>query len=122
MKRRNDIMKNLRNELLEMSAKETGIKLFVINDLLSLENDSEIKDYMNDVLCYGCQSGIVTSLIYTSDTKNFIKKYLEECLEILDEFIQQIGKPAFIIDSNSIAWLAYEETLRNLVVELDLDI
>ena len=115
-------MKNLRNELLKMSAKETGIKLFVINDLLSLENDSEIKDYMNDVLCYGCQSGIVTSLIYTSDTKNFVKTYLEECLEILDELIQEIGKPAFIIDSNSIAWLAYEETLRDLVVELDLDI
>lgn len=115
-------MKNLRNELLEMSKKETGIKLFVINDLINLDNDSEIKGYINDVLTYGCQSGMVTSLIYTNDTKNFTKNYLDECLRILDEFIQQIGKPSFIIDSNSIAWLAYEGTLRDLVVELDLDI
>lgn len=115
-------MKNLRNELLEMSVKETGIKLFVINDLINLDNDSEIKGYINDVLTYGCQSGMVTSLITYNDTKNFTKNYLDECLEILDELIQEVGKPAFIIDSNSIAWLAYEETLRNLVVELDLDI
>lgn len=114
-------MKNLKNQLLEMSAKETGIKLFVINDLTDFDNDEEIKGYINDVLAYGCQSGIVTSLIYASDTKNFTKDYLDECLQILDELIQNIGKPAFIIDSNSIAWLSYEETLRNLVVELDLD-
>lgn len=115
-------MKNLRNELLEMGKKETGIKLFVINDLTDFDNDEEIKAYINDVLTYGCQSGIVTSLIYTSDTKNFTKNYLDECLEILDELIQEVGKPAFVIDSNSIAWLAYEKTLRDLVIELDLDI
>ena len=113
-------MKTLKNQLMEISKREEGIKLFVINDLTDFNNDSEIKAYISDVLTYGCQSGIVTSLIYYNDTKNFVKKYLEECLEILDEFIQQIGKPAFIIDSNSIAWLAYEETLRDLVVELDI--
>ena len=40
--------------------------------------DSEIKDYINDVLTYGCQSGIVTSLITYNDTKNFTKNYLDE--------------------------------------------
>ena len=74
------------------------------------------------MLTYGCQSGIVTSLITYNDTKNFTKNYLNEALEILDNLIQEIGKPAFIIDSNSIAWLSYEETLRDLAIELDLDI
>lgn len=115
-------MKNLRNQLLEMGKKETGIKLFVINDLTDLDNDEEIKGYINDVLTYGCQSGIVTSLIYTSDTKNFTKNYLDECLEILNELFQEIGDLVFPIDSNRIAWLAYEKTLRDLVIELDLDI
>ena len=115
-------MKNLRNELLEMSTKETGIKLFVINDLTNFDNDGEIKTYINDVLTYGCQSGMVTSLITYNDTKNFTKNYLDECLEILDNVIQEIGKPSFVIDSNSIAWLSYEKTLRDLVIKLDLDI
>ena len=115
-------MKNIKNQLLEMSKNEAGLKLFVVNDLLNFDNDEEIKDYISDVLQYGCQSGIVTSLIYTSDTKNFVKTYLDECLEILDNVIQEIGKPAFTIDSNSIAWLSYEETLKDLVMELDLDI
>lgn len=115
-------MKNIRNQLLEISKNETGLKLFVINDILEYDTNEEIKDYISDVLQYGCQSGIVTSLIYTSDTKNFVKTYLDECLEILDNVIQEIGKPAFTIDSNSIAWLSYEETLKNLVMELDLDI
>ena len=115
-------MKNIKNQLLEMSKNETGLKLFVINNILEYDNNEEIKTYINDVLIHGCQSGIVTSLIYTSDTKNFVKTYLDECLEILDNVIQEIGKPAFTIDSNSIAWLSYEETLKDLVMELDLDI
>ena len=115
-------MKNIKNQLLEMSKNETGLKLFVINDILEYDNNEEIKTYINDVLIHGCQSGIVTSLIYTKDTKNFVKTYLNECLEILDNVIQEIGKPSFTIDSNSIALLSYEETLKNLVIELDLDI
>ena len=116
-------MKNtLRSKLLEISTKSEGIKLFVINDLLEFDDDGEILDYIEDVLIHGCQSGVVTSLIYTNDTKNFVRNYLDESLEILDETIQEIGKPAFTIDSNSIAWLSYEETLKNLVMELDLDI
>ena len=112
----------LKEKMLEMEKESEGIKLFILNDLLNFDNDEEIKDYISDVLQYGCQSGIVTSLIYTSDTKNFVKTYLNECLEILDNVIQEIGKPSFTIDSNSIAWLSYEETLKNLVMELDLDI
>ena len=112
----------LKEKMLEMEKESEGIKLFILNDLLNFDNDEEIKDYISDVLQYGCQSGIVTSLIYTKDTKNFVKTYLNECLEILDNVIQEIGKPSFTIDSNSIAWLSYEETLKNLVMELDLDI
>ena len=115
-------MKNIKNQLLEMSKNETGLKLFVINDILEYDNNEEIKTYINDVLTYGCQSGMVTSLITYNDTKNFTKNYLNECLEILDNVIQEIGKPSFTIDSNSIAWLSYEKTLRDLVIKLDLDI
>ena len=115
-------MKTLRTQLLELGSKTTGVKLFVIDDLTEFDNDEEIITYISNVLQYGCQSGIVTSLITYNDTRNFVKNYLDECLEILDELIQEIGTPAFTIDANSIAWLAYEETLRSLVYELDLDI
>ena len=116
-------MKNLRKELLEMSTEEQGIRLFVINDLLDIsDNDEEIIDYISEILTHGCISGMVTSLITYNDTENFTRKYLNEVLGILDNLIQEIGNPAFVIDSNSLAWLAYEETLKQLVLDLDLNI
>ena len=116
-------MKNLRKELLKMSTEEQGIRLFVINDLLGAsDNDEEIIDYISEILTHGCISGMVTSLITYNDTENFTRKYLNEVLGILDNLIQEIGKPAFVIDSNSLAWLAYEETLKQLVLDLDLNI
>lgn len=116
-------MKNLRKELLEMSTEEQGIRLFVINDLLDIsDNNEEILTYISDVLTHGCISGMVSSLMTYSDTESFTKKYLNEVLEILDNLIQEIGKPAFVIDSNNLAWLAYEEVLRQLTLELDLNI
>ena len=116
-------MKNLRKELLKMSTKEQGIRLFVINDLLGAsDNDEEIVTYISDVLTHGCISGMVSNLMTCSDTENFTRKYLNEVLGILDNLIQEIGKPAFVIDSNSLAWLAYEETLKQLVLDLDLNI
>lgn len=115
--------KTLRNELLEISTKEQGIKLFVINDLLDYsDNNDDIKSYISDVLNYGCVSGVVTSLITYNDTENFTRNYLNEVLEILDNLIREIGEPAFTIDSNNLAWVGYEETLRQIVLELDLDI
>ena len=110
----------LKEKLLKMSKEYEGLKLFVITDILDYEDESAIKDYISDVLQYGCQSGIVTSLIYTKDTRNFAKTYFDECLEILDNVIQEIGKPSFTIDSNSIAWLSYEETLKNIASELGI--
>lgn len=115
--------KTLRELLLEESIEATGVKLFVINDLLDVsDNDEEIVTYISDVLNHGCVCGVVTSLITYNDTENFTRNYLNEVLEILDNLIQEIGEPAFTIDSNNLAWLAYEETLRQLILELDLDI
>ena len=115
-------MKNLRNELLEMSTKETGIKLFVINDLTDFDDDGEIKGYINDVLTYGCQSGIVTSLIYYYQTKNFFQKYFEEILEVAEEVKEEYGINNIDLNYNSLSWLAYEEIVQRIAIELDLDI
>ena len=48
---------------------------YVIENWTSYDNKKEI---FTDVLNYGCQSGIVSDLIYYSDTVKFYNKYKDE--------------------------------------------
>ena len=110
----------LKEKLNKMKENCEGMKLFVIDDILDCNNDDdEIRAYMNDVLNYGCVSGTVSSLIYCSDTKEFFTKYQDEIFEILQDFKEECGIP-FEINSNNLAWFGYEETLRNIAVELGI--
>ena len=100
-----------------------GIELFVIEDILDNgENDEEIKSYIENVLNYGCVSGTVSSLTYYSQTKNFFQKYFEEILEVAEEVKEEYGINNIDLNYNSLSWLAYEEIVQRIAIELDLDI
>lgn len=110
----------LKEQLIEMKANSEGIELFVINDILEFnESDEEISNYINNVLTYGCESGCVSSLLYYRDTKKFFNKYSDEILSILDELNDTGGIP-FEIDANNLAWLGYEETIKNIATEIGI--
>lgn len=82
-----------------------------------------------EVLEHGCQSGIVSSLIYYSDTLKFFDTYREEIKVLLKDIMDEsgVGSPkelfgdkwdesdVFVDDTqnqNLLAWFAFEETLR----------
>ena len=71
---------------------EGTIKYDVIEWVESrIEDYNNIEDIFNDLFTGGCESGIVTNLIYYDDTLNFYNKheyeidiFLDECLDIED--------------------------------------
>lgn len=110
----------LKEKLYEMKSNSEGIELFVINDILdNCNTNEEISYYIHNVLNYGCSSGCVSSLIYYSDTDKFFHKYSEEILAILDDLNKEYEIP-FEINSNNLAWLGYEETIKYIATELNI--
>lgn len=88
-----------------------------------------IKDYDNpsnlwEDLSHGCSSGIVSELIYYTDTHKFAKRYIEDILELKAKLEEDLGEPITAKDDqlNWLAWFGFEETARNTGLELGLDL
>lgn len=90
--------------------------------------------YLDDVLYGGCQSGIVSELIYYSDTVAFFEKYIDEIAAIVRELIGGgcLSSLADLkgwdehdplirdtLNKNLLAWLAYEEVAREIYSVLE---
>jgi len=105
---------------LEAIAREQGIRAIVAQDALDAEN---AESYLSDVLQHGCQSGIVSDLIYYTDTKKFFIDNMEEIEELLSETEDSIGEtleksyPLY----NWMAWFGYEETARKIAEEISIE-
>lgn len=104
----------------------------------------EWSDYTNkkaiftDVLYHGCQSGIVGSLIYYTDTVAFYKRHREEINALLQETMDECGsynpsdlfgdkwdkENPLVLDTynqNLLAWFGFEETMRKIAYQFDID-
>lgn len=121
--------------------KESGNKLekHVINTLLDKGTAEEIKGYIEDLLSHGCVSGMEGSLIYYTDTTKFYNKYNDEINELLYEMLSETGykSPAELfgdkwededplakedLNQNLLAWFGFEETVKKVAYQLDMDI
>ena len=85
----------------------------------------------SDLLQYGCQSGMVSHLIYYVDTIKFYETYQEEIDALLVEMIDSTGLPIHDLfgdkwdksdpfaretnNQNLLAWFGFEETAYRLV-------
>lgn len=118
-----------------MNAKQSQLKkqlLVIVNDQpnsLSAAVAQEaldyhsITDFFSDLLRYGCQSGMVCSLIYYSDTRKFYDAHYNEIENIryeLEQSFCETLKPNGDL-KNWYAWLGFEETARKLADELGID-
>ena len=103
---------------------DNELKNYVIKYILEdYKTDEEIKDFFNDLLKHGCQSGMISTLIYYDDTKRFYIQYMDEIHELIEELENDIGLIKVNGNrSNFYAWLAFEETARNIDYELELEI
>ena len=104
----------------------------VCNYIINKWQDYDDKKHIfTDVLRYGCQSGIVGSLIYYSDTVAFYKRHRNSINNLLYKEMSACGlysplelfgdkwdkEDMLCIDTqnqNLLAWFGFEETLRNI--------
>ena len=105
-------------EKLNKILKETDSILLkeVVEELLDKikdEGEEETKLYIQDVLSYGCSSGIVTSLISYTDTKKFFIKHMDEIFNILNESMQEESR-LLELDANKLAWFGYEWAISEI--------
>lgn len=89
---------------------------------------------LEDLLQYGCESGIVSELIYYSDTTAFFEQHCQEINALLEEMLVGTGytSPAELfgskwdsadplalepINQNLLAWFGFEEIAHRLQTE-----
>ena len=127
----------LKEELKQLKG-ENNLKDEVINYIIDYhEDDEEIINFIEDLSMHGCQSGMVSDLIYYNDTVEFYNKHKEEINNLLYNMLEYTGlsikelfgnkwddKDPSVIETtnkNLLAWFAFEETTRNIARELDID-
>ena len=110
-------MKNLTSELLNgyVNGLECEAKKAVF-EILSLED-------IETVFEYGCSAG-VSGFTYYHETEKFFNEYPDEVLECLQNVIEECGSVActwFELTRNNLTWLFVEETVKEMVYELELE-
>lgn len=122
---------NTKSKLIELKG-QSPLKDYVINYFLEEDN---IKQQMKDLQKYGCQSGMVGTLIYYQDTEKFYDKYKEEINELAYEIIDCCGYNSIFdlmpgkldkedqlflqsTNKNYMAWFGFEEASYRLYEEI----
>lgn len=105
------------------------IEEIVLQDREAAINDGH-ESYLSEVIQHGCQSGIVSDLIYYNDTVKFFEEHKEEINAMLAEMIDSTGcsidelltnwdeEDPLIMETNNqniLAWFGYEETARKIL-------
>ena len=123
----------------ETLRKESNNKLFkhVCNYVIGKWSDYNDKKYIFlDVLRYGRQSGIVSELIYYSDTTRFYNRYKKDINELLYNILKETGflnphqmfKDKWdeedplaqdVYNQNLLAWFGFEETLQEIAMNFE---
>ena len=114
-----------REVVMAVKFKEDSIKEWILNNL----EEGQIAD----VVLEGCQSGIVSELIYYSDSCAFYEKYKEEIWQRLSDLADDMGEPSILhlivtfngskeVGSetqlhNLLAWWACEDVCREVIAE-----
>jgi hypothetical protein len=94
---------------------------------------------VKDLLCGGCQSGMVSELIYYRDTVKFYRKHKTDISALLKDVLENSGckGPAELfgdkwesndplasddMNQNLLAWFGFEEAARNVCSRAGLDV
>jgi hypothetical protein len=122
-------------------AKESPLKSAVVRILKEKAKDYKInyKSLFQDILSGGLQSGIISQLVYYTDTLAWYKKYKKDISYMLWETMQSLGadSPADVFgrnwdksdpfaentqNQNLLAWYSFEETTREIADRLGYEI
>ena len=116
-------MKNLLNSMLENTMEGTlrhEVVEIILDQVDGLENE-EILSAVEEIVTYGCQSGIVSALITYSDTELFFDKHANEIFELVEDAKQEgiIDMNNFTLSKNNLAWFAFETIAQEIYQELE---
>ena len=117
-------MKNLLNSMLESTMEGTlrhEVVEIIMDQVDGLEKDNEIFSAVEEIVTYGCQSGIVSALITYSDTELFFDKHANEIFELVEDIKQEgiIDMNNFTLSKNNLAWFAFETIAQEIYQELE---
>lgn len=101
--------------------------------------ESGVEGALSDLFYGGCASGMVSELIYYSDTLKFFSTHRREISQLLTDSLENYGSgsPSDLFgdkwdssdplaqeasNRNLLAWFAFEETARNLAAKAEIEI
>ena len=73
-----------------------------------VDKEKELDKYINQGLEYGLNTGMCTSLLYTSDCREFVKNNIDEVLEVYNITRAESSGIPEELDVNYLAWTAFE--------------
>ena len=78
------------------------------------------ESFFTDLLSHGCISGIVSSLIYYTDTHTFFDNHYDAIETLRDEMEDSLGQPLNIKGDlkNFMVWFAFEQTAYQMALSL----
>ena len=117
-------MKNLLNSIVENTMEGTlkhDVAEIIMDQVEGLDNN-EILLSVEDIVTYGCQSGIVSALITYSDTELFFDKHANEIFELVEDAKQEsiIDMNNFELSKNNFAWFAFETIAQEIYQEMEV--
>ena len=117
-------MKNLLNSMLENTMEGTlkhEVVEIIMDQVEELDNDNEVLELVKEMVTYGCQSGIVASLVYYKDTEAFFDKHSNEIFELVEDTKQEgiIDMNNFELSKNNLAWFAFETIAQEIYQEME---
>ena len=117
-------LNSLREELeglarcINVSELYKSVVKIALNHIDEYENP---QDYFTQIIEYGCASGIVTELIYYYQTEDFFKEHMEDIFDLYNELKEELGEIDMELSANNLAWLGFEETIRQIANDIEID-
>ena len=117
-------MNNLLNSIVENTMEGTlkhEVAEIILNEIEGIEDD-EILSTVEEIVTYGCQSGIVSALITYSDTEKFFNNHANEIFELIEDMRQEgiIDMNNFELSKNNLAWFAFETIAQEIYQEMEI--
>ena len=117
-------MKNSLTSILEKTTEGTlkhDVAEIILNEIEGIEDD-EILSTVEEIVTYGCQSGIVSALITYSDTEKFFDNHSNEIFELIEDMRQEgiMDMNNFELSKNNLAWFAFETIAQEIYQEMEI--
>ena len=88
---------------------ESRLVVEVIDIILDeVQEEQDLDKYLDNVLTYGLNTGMCTSLLYTADCRKFVQNNIDEVLDIYNITRAESSGIPEELDVNYLAWLAFE--------------